>query len=51
MDLNGRLCGLVLFWGLVVGQLIQLIEKRTSGPFLWVMMASPMNDVIGLDDT
>lgn len=24
--------------GLVVGQLIQLIEKRTSGPFLWVMM-------------
>lgn len=28
----------VVFWEVVVCQLIQLIEKRTSGPFLWVIM-------------
>ena len=29
---------LCCFLGVVVGQLIQLIEKRTSGPFLWVIV-------------
>lgn len=29
---------LCCFLGVVVGQLIQLTEKRTSGPFLWVIM-------------